>query len=92
MNMKWAGFTKDQYEAIRKTVHWESNVPKGAVFHVAGFDKNGARVTDIWESEEEFNTFVKERLMPGTKAAGIPGEPQVEIYPLHATFVPALQR
>lgn len=92
MNMKWKGFTPAQYEQIRKSIHWEGNFPKGAVFHVAGFDKDGGRVTDIWESEADFNNFVKDRLMPGTKAAGIPGEPEVEIYPLHATFVPALQR
>lgn len=92
MIMKWEGVTPDQYEAIRKTINWEGNIPKGAVFHVAAFEKNGIRVTDIWESENEFNDFVQTRLMPGTAAAGIKGQPQVEILPAHAIFVPALQR
>ena len=92
MIMKWDGVTADQYEAIRKTINWEGNMPKGAVFHVAAFDKTGIRVTDIWESADEFNDFVQSRLMPGTAAAGIKGQPQVEILPVHAIFVPALER
>ena len=92
MLMKWDGVTPDQYEEIRKTVHWEGNMPKGAVFHVAAFSNNGIRVTDIWESADEFNKFVQDRLMPATAKAGIKGEPQVELFPVHAIFIPALQR
>ena len=92
MVMKWDGFTTANYETIRKTVNWEGKHPKGALFHVAAFDKTGGHVTDIWESEAEFNDFVQNRLIPGTTAAGIKGEPQVEIYPVHAVFVAALQQ
>ncbi len=92
MLMKWDGVTPDQYEKIRKTVNWEGNAPKGAVFHVAAFNDNACRVTDIWESADDFNNFVQDRLMPATAEAGIKGEPQVELIPVHAIFVPALQR
>lgn len=88
MQMKWAGVTKDQYEAIRKSVAWESNKPEGGRFHVASFDAQGLRVVDLWENAEKFNRFVETRLMPGVKAAGIPGEPEVEILPVHAIFAP----
>lgn len=91
MVMKWDGVTADQYEQMRKTVNWEGNMPKGALFHVAAFHNNACRVTDIWESGDDFNNFVQNRLMPAT-AAGIKGEPQVEMFPVHAIFVPALQR
>jgi hypothetical protein len=94
MTMKWDGVTPDQYEKIRKTVNWEGDMPPGAVFHVAGFDKekNTMRVTDIWESAEQFNSFIQNRLTPKTQEAGIQGQPQVDIVPVHAIFVPALQR
>ncbi len=88
--MKWDGVTPEQYETIRKSVNWEGNIPGGAVFHVAAFTGSGLCVTDIWESASDFNNFVQTRLMAGTAAAGIQGEPQVEVYPAHAIFVPAL--
>ncbi len=89
MTMNWKGFTREQYEAIRKPVNWEGNVPKGLRFHAAAFDANGAHVTDIWDTADNFNDFVKTRLMPGVKQVGIQGEPQVEIYPTHNIFTPA---
>lgn len=90
MVAKWAGLTEVLYEKIRKAINWEGNVPKGMVFHVASFDKEMAHVVDIWESTDDFNNFVQTRLMPGTKVAGIPGEPVIEMYPVHALFAPAL--
>ncbi len=92
MLMKWDGVTSDQYEKLRKIVNWEGNEPKGAVFHVAAFDGSGIRVTDIWESGDDFNNFVQSRLMPGTAEVGIPGAPVVEVYPAHAIYVPNADR
>ncbi len=89
MIMNWKDVTRDQYEAARKQVNWEGNVPKGGMFHVAAFDSGGLRVTDVWETADAFNDFVKNRLMPAVKQIGVQGEPQVEIYPTHAIFTPA---
>lgn len=88
MIMKWKGITREQYDKVRKLVNWEGNVPKGALFHVAAFDNDGLRVNDVWASAEDFDNFVKTRLMPGVQQLGIKGEPQVEIFPTHAIFAP----
>ena len=83
------GFTKEMYEQLRKEVDWEHNHPKGELFHAVGFDKSGhIHVTDIWESAEDFNSFVETRLMPGTAEVGIQGNPQVQVFPMHAIYVP----
>ncbi|HMC99318.1 MAG TPA: hypothetical protein VKH37_04165 [Ferruginibacter sp.] len=92
MIMKWDGVTSQQYDNLRGIVKWETDHPKGALFHAAAFDNDGIRVTDLWESAEEFNSFVHERLMPGTAQLGIAGQPQVEICPLHSIFVPDAQK
>jgi hypothetical protein len=92
MIMSWEGIKKEDYEALRKTVNWEGNVPKGAMFHVAAFDGEGIRVTDVWESERDFKTFIDGRLMPEVKKAGIKSEPKVEILPAHAVFAPAYKK
>lgn len=92
MLMKWDGITSDEYEEIRKEVDWEGNIPDGAVFHVAAFGNNAGHVTDIWESEDEMNSFIQNRLMPAVMKMGITTQPNVETFPVHAIFVPALQR
>lgn len=88
ITMKWDGVKPEQYDQIRQQVDWEGNIPKGAVLHVAGFNNNVFQVSDIWESEEDFNTFVQTRLMPTINDLGIKGEPKVEVFPVHAIFVP----
>lgn len=88
---KWDGLTSEHYEKMRKSVNWEGNKPQGMVFHVAAFDKNGIRVTDVWESEDDYSNFLRTRLMPGAAAAGIKGEPRVDILPLHALFAPTYE-
>ena len=90
--MKWAGITPDQYEQVRKIVKWETDIPKGGVFHVATFDKEGLRVTDIWESAEDVQNFVNNRILPAVAKIGITTQPVVDITPVHATFIPALQK
>lgn len=88
MNMRWAGVTKAQYDEARELVAWETDVPAGAKFHVASIDDNGLYVTDVWDSAEDFNNFVEQRLMPGVQKIGIEGEPEVELRETHAIFAP----
>ena len=55
---------------------------------LSGF--GGLRATDVWESADHFNRFVEERLMPAVTEIGIEGQPDVELYPLHAVFNPGV--
>ena len=88
MLMHWPEVTKEQYEAVRRDVNWEGDVPHGAKFHVAWFGEDGFRVLDLWDSREGFETFVQERLMPGVQKAGIQGQPNVSYATSHAIFAP----
>jgi hypothetical protein len=77
------GFTKEMYEALRPVVKWETEPAPGGLIHVAGFDTAGTlHVTDVWESEEQMNAFVTQRLIPGFQKLGIP-MPTVSVFPLH---------
>ena len=91
MFMRWEGVSKSLYEQLRKSVNWEGNVPKGAMFHVAAFSNKGAHITDVWETAGDFNNFVEKRIMPAVKKAGVKTQPDVEIYPAHAIFAPAYE-
>src|SRR5215212_4704214 len=92
MQMTWEGIGAEEYEAARKPVNWEGDVPPGAMFHVVAVTDNGVRVTDVWESAESFDAFVRDRLMPGVQELGIPGEPQVQILYAPRLFAPASAR
>jgi hypothetical protein len=88
MIMEWDGVTLQQYDEARKVVNWEGDAPAGGLFHVAAHDGQKLRITDTWESAEQFQQFVDQRLMPGVQKVGIQGQPRVEVYPTHAVFTP----
>jgi len=87
--VKWEGVTKELYEQTRERVNFERDVPKGLVIHIAMFDKTGLRVVGIWESEENFNNFAQDRLMPVTGKL-VETKPNIEIYPLYVLFIPGM--
>ena len=71
--------TTDQYdESIRRLEKSGDWLPDGLEYHVA-FKANGnLRVSEIWDSREQFDAF-GERLMPLLKDVGIElsGEPEM---------------
>ncbi|HVP04059.1 MAG TPA: hypothetical protein VMT90_00130 [Dehalococcoidia bacterium] len=89
MTTHWPGVTKEQYLATLEAVNWEADPPKGVRFHVASLGDDGFRVTDVWDSAEEFQNFVDTRLMAGTQKAGIQGQPNVIIGEVIRVFHPA---
>jgi len=89
MKMHWPEVSKEQYEAARREINWEGDVPSGAQFHVSWFGPDGFRVMDVWDSAEDFQRFVETRLQPGVQKIGIQGQPKVEISEAYAVFNPA---
>ena len=88
MSMRWKGVTPAQYDQIRKLTNQDADPPAGCRYHAAGFDNDGIRVSDVWDSPEQFQHFVESRLMAATQQAGVGGQPEVEIIPLHAKMAP----
>ena len=83
MRMRWDGVTSEQYDQVRELVGWERDRPRGGVLHEAWFDGDQLNVCDIWESAEDFENFVQQRLMPGVAQVGVAGQPHVEILPVY---------
>jgi hypothetical protein len=87
MKMRWDGISEANYDEASTRVRWEQDTPDGAIFHVAWFTNGGINVIDVWESEQAFNNFAEQRLMPVVKGElGFPGEPQVEFSQAHRVF------
>jgi hypothetical protein len=71
--------TTDQYdESIRRLEKSGDWLPDGLAYHVALKSNGNLRVSEIWDSREQFDAF-GERLMPLLKDLGIElsGEPEM---------------
>ena len=90
MQMHWREATPDQYNQVWQKVGWDREVPAGAKLHVSGFSNDGMHVLDVWESEQAFNDFMEHRLASAIQEVGIQGQPDVQFFPLHGVFAPAL--
>jgi len=88
MIMHWPEVTREQYEEARQKVKWETDVPKGAKFHVSWFGDDGLHVLDLWESQADFESFVAARLTPAVQEIGIQGQPNVTFAESTAIFAP----
>ncbi len=77
----------DEYDQVNAIIKPKENPPEGLIVHTAGQRQDGGmRIFDVWESEQVYNSFREERLMPAVKEVlgEIPAEPpDIEIYELH---------
>lgn len=70
---KFAGGTKEQYEASVAAVHpSDGTLPKGQTFHAAGPSDGGWTIVAIHDSKESWESFRDGTLMP-KMAQGIAG-------------------
>ena len=83
---RWDAVTPAQYDQIREIVGWDVDVPAGMSFHVASFEGDALRMLDIWDSEEQFMTFVQTHIMPAVAQVGLAGRPDMIVTPLHDLF------
>src|SRR6185295_2872277 len=88
MSMEWAGLTQDQYNQVMRNLDLDKTPPAGGIFHVAGFTGGTLRVLDVWESQQAFEKFQKERITPAAQKAGITTQPKVQFYPVHNLYAP----
>lgn len=90
MSMKWPGVTLEQYEQVRVGTNFEADPPSGGVLHVAAHDGEGMRIVDVWDSADDFNRFVEQRLMPFVQQLGVDSQPDITILPAQNVWIPAL--
>ena len=85
------GGTAEQDEAIMKQMNLADTLAPGSLARLAGPFEGGWRIISVWESQEAFDTFRRERLEPALRQAGRP-VPQFQIWPLHSVRIAPQQR
>lgn len=83
--LEFEGATTDQYDQVldRMGLQPGGDVPQGALFHWVTATDNGIRVTDVWESREQFEDFASSQIGPHSQAVGIEAAPQITFYDVH---------
>ncbi len=86
----FAGGTQEQYDASIAAVHpGPDQLPEGQVFHAAGPSEGGWTIVAVHESQESWEKFRDEILLPRMQAgieggfAGPPTETAIDLYALH---------
>ena len=64
---------KETYETLSEHMFGtkRSPAPDGCLVHTAGEGPNGFRVVDIWESQDAFDSFMNDKVMPAMQEAGM---------------------
>ena len=92
MLMEWQGVTPEQYGRVMSNLGLDAKPPTGGLFHVAGFSGNTLRVLDIWDSQQTFETFQRERLADAVQKAGITSPPtSVMFFPAYNIYTPNIE-
>jgi hypothetical protein len=85
VQLDFPGGTLEQYDEVIKRMgfHARGAGGSGLLFHWIATTVDGIRVTDVWESQEQFENFSTEKIGPITQAVGLPGPPKVEFFEVH---------
>jgi hypothetical protein len=85
VQMDFKGATLDQYDQVIEKMGFRRGGPgaPGGLFHWVTKTDDGIRVTDVWETKEQFEQFGQEQIGPITQAVGIPSPPEVQFFEVH---------
>jgi hypothetical protein len=76
------GGAEQQYEQIFDTIFPEGTHPEGLLVHVTGPFESGWRVLNVAASQEQFEAFAREHLLPAARLAGN-ATPELAVFPVH---------
>jgi hypothetical protein len=79
------GGNQDFYEQVNLKVMPGGQMPEGGQVHIAGPTEGGWRVITVWDSEEQFEQFRNETLIPALREAGGDDRiaPKISADPVH---------
>jgi hypothetical protein len=79
------GANQDFYDQVNPKVMPGGQLPDGCQVHIAGPVDNGWRVITVWDSDEQFQQFRNETLIPAIRelAGEEPIAPEITANPVH---------
>ena len=83
--MEFKDATPEQYDQVIEKMGFTpggAGAPAG-LFHWVTQTDDGIRVTDVWETAEQFQQFADEQIGPITQEVGVAGPPELTFYEVH---------
>lgn len=82
--LDFSGGALEQYDQTVEKMNLTpgGRTPPGALFHWVTATEDGIRVTDVWETREQFDAFGAETIGPITGEVGLP-QPETTFYEVH---------
>lgn len=79
------GADQSVYDAVMPRVMPDGKLPDGCQLHIAGPSDGGWRVVTVWDSEQEFQQFRDQKLIPAIQEAGVADRatPKINVHPVH---------
>jgi hypothetical protein len=79
------GGSQELYDKVNPKIMEGGSLPEGCQLHIAGPMENGWRVITVWESEDQFQQFRDDKLLPALKDAGEGDRiaPHITAQPVH---------
>lgn len=84
-------FEASVYEAVNGKLGIDmsagtGDLPAGLVSHAGGFTSDGFAVLEVWETKEQQETFMQERLASALQSGGAPAPDRIEWVDLLAHY------
>jgi hypothetical protein len=89
--MDWAE-TEADYGEIVARMGVQGAPADGIFLHVAAATPTGIRIVELWDEPEGYERFVRERLLPTAKEAGVTTEPVYTVTEVMNLFGPKLDQ
>ena len=85
VQLEFTGATLEQYDQVVKKMGFTpgGKGAPGGLFHCVAKAQDGFRVTDVWETKEQFERFSREKIGPYSAEAGFPGPPRITFFEVH---------
>jgi hypothetical protein len=80
--LEYPGMDQAQYDAVERELKRNDQPAPGEVLSVVGPLDGGFQIFDVWESQEAFETYMRERVQPVFEKLGVQA-PRVKVFPVY---------
>jgi hypothetical protein len=90
VQLEFDGATTEQYDQIVGKMGFQAGGrgAPGCLSHWITKTSNGIKVTDVWETKQQFDTFAQEQIGPISESVGIPTPPKITFFDVHNYLTP----